>query len=222
MKQPRAYSKKNGVSTRDAIIDMARDIINKGGVIDFRIETLAQALGLSPGNITYHFPRKEDIISVIWENSNQQIDGMLEQLTTPLLDVKQLFLILRATAMNSLDYIGVKSFYNGDVGNLKRRFVENYEYVTLLRRTMFGAYSILASNGYMTEIPSEMLKELTFQTQFLSIRWWSNLSMLDGDYDQIKIDIDQHCLNAIYPLMPYLTDSGRRQYDSILAMINRN
>lgn len=220
-KQSRNYIKKGGVSTRDAIIDKAREIINNGGVIDFRIETLAMSLGLSPGNITYHFPRKEDIINAIWEQLKQQNDILLDMMITPLLDIKQLFLVHRSAALKSLEFLGVKSYYNGDVGNLIREAESNRKYVEIVRNLFFQSYVILHKNGYIEKITDPTIMELLFQEQFIILRWWFNKSMLSGNIDKVKEDVDQYVINAIYPLSPYFTESGQNQFNNIKQMINK-
>ena len=57
-RQTRMAAKRAGTSTRELIIARANEIINRTGVDDLRIETLAQSLGLSHRNITYHSPKK--------------------------------------------------------------------------------------------------------------------------------------------------------------------
>lgn len=221
-KTSRTYVKKSGVSTREAIIDKAREIINNGGVIDFRIEALAVSLGLSPGNITYHFPRKEDIVHAIWAQSRAQVDEQLELMNTPLLDIKQLFLIYRSSAMKSLDYLGVKSFFNGDIGNLNRESESNREYIDVLRKYFYKSYKILRRNGYIKDISNPVLEELLFQTQFIILRWWYNQAMLGCDINKVKSDIDHYIIRSLYPLMPYYTESGREQFENIKMMIKQN
>ena len=82
------------VSTREMILRRSLELINARGMVDFRIDTLAQSLGLSPGNITYHFSRKEDICVALWEQYLEDYGQVVRSLTT-LLDMKQLFLLNR-------------------------------------------------------------------------------------------------------------------------------
>lgn len=211
--------KKSGASTRDNIVNCAREILNNVGVIDFRIEMLASELGLSPGNITYHFPRKEEIISAVWDEAQKVHTDMTEQIDTPLLDIKQLFLLHRASAIKSLDYVGVNTYYYGDVGNLKREWVNNKEFVQRAKTNMLKSYDVLCQNGYMTPIEDPFIRELTFETQFAILRWWYNLALLNCDIERIKKDIDKYVISSIFPLVPYLTENGLRQFESIKSLM---
>lgn len=212
-------AKKNGGSTRDSIVNCAREILNNVGVIDFRIEMLAKSLDLSPGNITYHFPRKEDIISAVWSDYQQILDDLSSQVNTPLLDVKQLFLIHRSAAMKSLDYLGVKTYYFGDVGNLKREWEFNDKFSKRIFNSIRLSFDILVRNGYMKPIEDEQMLQLTCESQFILLRWWYNFAMLDCDIEKVKADTDKHIVNALYPMVPYFTESGRHQFENIKTVI---
>lgn len=111
-KMTRLAARRAGTSTRELIIASANKIINRTGVVDFRIETLAQSLSLSPGNITYHFPKKEDIIAAIWEEYMAIMRDATAEMITPLLDIKQLFLYFRTAAAKAINYVGVTTYYS--------------------------------------------------------------------------------------------------------------
>jgi len=53
------------VSTKDRIIDMALRLFNDVGTSAISTNHIAEALGMSPGNLYYHFHNKEEIIRAI-------------------------------------------------------------------------------------------------------------------------------------------------------------
>jgi len=53
---------KRGVSTRRRIVERSVELFNRGSVQSVTIEQIASDLGMSPGNLTYHFPHKRDLI----------------------------------------------------------------------------------------------------------------------------------------------------------------
>ena len=215
----RHYAKKVGESTREVILKKANEIINRTGVVDFRIEALATALNLSPGNITYHFPKKDDIISAIWQNYLSEIEVMAEEVVTPLLDIKQLFLLCRNLSVKTLSYVGVVVHYYGDIGVLIRDNEFYNAQVQTARTSLFAVYNVLAINGLMRPIEDPILKELTLEAQLMPLRWWINHAMLKGDMDSAASRLDNYMAVSIYPLTPYLTPEGRSQFDSILKVI---
>ncbi|MEG2318629.1 MAG: TetR/AcrR family transcriptional regulator, partial [Rikenellaceae bacterium] len=52
---------RTNVTTRELIMQKTLEIVNDRGMADFRVDLLSSTLGLSPGNITYHFDKKEDL-----------------------------------------------------------------------------------------------------------------------------------------------------------------
>ncbi len=55
------------MKTRDKIIDSALRLFNEQGTKAVSTNHIAAAVGISPGNLYYHFRNKEDIIRVIFE-----------------------------------------------------------------------------------------------------------------------------------------------------------
>ncbi|MBI3942527.1 MAG: TetR/AcrR family transcriptional regulator [Chloroflexi bacterium] len=55
------------MKTRDRILDTALNLFNQAGTEAISTNHIAEALGISPGNLYYHFRNKEDIIRAICE-----------------------------------------------------------------------------------------------------------------------------------------------------------
>lgn len=218
-RQSRLAAKRAGTSTRELIIARANEIINQTGVVDLRIETLAQSLGLSPGNITYHFPKKEDIISAIWEEYSSMMRDVTEEIITPLLDIKQMYLYFRTAAAKAINYVGVTAYYFGDMGALIR---ENETFRTQIqhaRELIFAGYDTLAQNGYMVPITDPQLKELTFNAQMTMLRWWINHALTKCPQSELGTVMDRYIALSLLQLLPYLTESGRRQFTHVINLL---
>ena len=158
-----------GVSTRQIILDKANQLINQVGMTDFRIDTLAAALGLSPGNITYHFPRKEDIGNAIWSAGVQEMASSLDHYLSPLLDIKQLFLFYKHIMSLAYKYRGV--FYNklGDIGLITRNKTSLTEAVKTIEYAFDQKISALAANGYVDLKLDGALRRLLFDSMVTSL-----------------------------------------------------
>jgi AcrR family transcriptional regulator len=59
------------MATRQAIISTAIDLFNERGVNHVGVRDIARALNMSPGNLSYHFKKKEDLLAVILETYSQ-------------------------------------------------------------------------------------------------------------------------------------------------------
>ena len=218
-RQTRMAAKRAGTSTRELIIARANEIINRTGVVDLRIETLAQSLGLSPGNITYHFPKKEDIITAIWDEYTATMRDATSEIITPLLDIKQLYLYFRTAAAKAINYVGVTAYYFGDMGALIREN-ETFRYqIQHARDLIFTAYDTLARNGYMVPIEDPQLKELTFNAQMTMLRWWINHALTKCSQSELGSVMDRYISLSLLKLLPYLTESGRRQFTHVINLL---
>lgn len=63
-------------STKDKIVDQARQIFNKSGYNAVSLHELATTIGMSRGNLTYHFKTKDALLQAIadqmWDRINEQ------------------------------------------------------------------------------------------------------------------------------------------------------
>lgn len=218
-RKTRLAAKRAGTSTRELIIASANEIINRTGVVDFRIETLASSLSLSPGNITYHFPKKEDIIAAIWEEYLAVLRDTTEEMITPLLDIKQLFLYFRTAAAKAISYVGVTTYYFGDMGALLRENEAFRRQIERGRDLVFAGYDTLVENGYMKPIENPEIKELTFDSQMTMLRWWINHALTKYPEQDLPAVMDKYIALSLLQLVPYLTEAGKRQFASIVNLI---
>lgn len=59
-------------STRDQILSTARRLFNERGYARVTMRALADALGISVGNVTYHFARKQDIVAALMDGTFEE------------------------------------------------------------------------------------------------------------------------------------------------------
>ncbi len=67
------------MKTREKIISTAINLFNEKGYGAANLEELAQVLGISRGNLTYHFKTKTDILEAITEEMWQKIEKEKEK-----------------------------------------------------------------------------------------------------------------------------------------------
>ncbi len=76
--QPR--QRNDSPKTVDSILDSAYQILVTNGYAGFTMRLVAQSAGISPGNLTYHFPRKNmllrALITRIMEDYSRQLDAL--------------------------------------------------------------------------------------------------------------------------------------------------
>lgn len=59
------------MSTKDKILEKSLELFNNQGVHNVGVRDIARALEMSPGNMSYHFPKKEDVILALMEKMSE-------------------------------------------------------------------------------------------------------------------------------------------------------
>jgi AcrR family transcriptional regulator len=65
-------------STRERIVAAAMNLFNQNGVASVPMHKIAAELGMSPGNLAYHFKNKRDMVSAIFPLLENQMRGVLK------------------------------------------------------------------------------------------------------------------------------------------------
>lgn len=207
------------VSTREMILRRSLELINTKGMVDFRIDTLATSLGLSPGNITYHFSRKEDICVALWEQYLEEYGQVVRSLTT-LLDIKQLYLLNRINIKLNYKYRGVVVFRSADLGAMNRDMeagrVNEEEHFAIARRVM----TLLKQNGYLDKNTTEDIIEGTHTYHYIMMRWCINFAYQAYKPEEVESKLDYLALMSLHAIYPTLSKKGQDEFAEILAKIS--
>lgn len=59
------------MNTKDKILEKSLELFNYQGVHNVGVRDIARALEISPGNMSYHFPKKEDVILALMEKMSE-------------------------------------------------------------------------------------------------------------------------------------------------------
>jgi AcrR family transcriptional regulator len=74
-------------ATRQLLLDRAREMFNEHGLDSVGVRDLARDLDLSPGNVSYYFPRKEDLVaelmSELRERNARNVDAVTAASSLP-------------------------------------------------------------------------------------------------------------------------------------------
>ena len=73
-------SPESGASTREQVLQAARDVLVEEGYANLSIRRVADAVGITVGNLTYHFPSKQELVRALiallisgYENARQEL-----------------------------------------------------------------------------------------------------------------------------------------------------
>lgn len=73
------------MKTKDRILDTARDLFNQRGVSEVPLRTISDEMGISYGNLCYHFPKKDDLILALYHEMQQNLSEEVSKLQSEIL-----------------------------------------------------------------------------------------------------------------------------------------
>ena len=79
---PKRASKGSLQATPERILDCARDVLIRQGYAKFTSRSVAAAVGISPGNLAYHFPSKQKLLQGVVNRMVADYSGQFEALLT--------------------------------------------------------------------------------------------------------------------------------------------
>jgi len=63
-------------STKTRIIEASVDLFNQKGFVNVTLRDIAEQVGISVGNLAYHFKNKEMVLEKVYENLDQELQSM--------------------------------------------------------------------------------------------------------------------------------------------------
>ncbi len=204
------------MKTRDRIILTSLELFNEQGERNVSTNHIAAALGISPGNLYYHFRNKTDIIYEIFHHYQLLVDHYLQLPENRLLTVDDEFDYLEAV----FDGLWSYRFLHRDLEHYLEsdpRLREKYRDFT--QRCLNAVIRILdglADAGILMRLPREHLESMSLNVWLVVTSWMSFLKTshaADGDTigkDRLKEGIYQ----VVTLQIPYLTDEYR---EAVLA-----
>lgn len=198
-------------STKDNIITQSIALFNKHGFANVSMKDIADALKISPGNLTYHFKKKEDLLLAIY----QQLSGELSELASSINELPGIANI-HAMLVPLMDLNLKYRFFYVDMLHLVREFPSIDKLNKANIKTQISA--IKAVIDYSVE-SGNMLPEqrkgqyaVLAHTCWMLFHFWLQQQLITGNkgsyHDQARFAI----WNLAYPLF---TEKGKRNFENV-------
>ena len=135
-----------GAKTRERILECALGLFNEHGEPNVTPVEVASQLGISPGNLYYHYHGKEPLILGLFEVFQQELRPLLRPPAAAQLGAEDSWLFLHLVAERMARY----RFLFMDLSNMARRMPRlgrgMREIIQALRRTLVALLSSLEEN----------------------------------------------------------------------------
>lgn len=191
-----------GRDTRQKILDSARELFNVHGYNGISLQDIADTVGISKGNLTYHFSKKEEIMEeLLSENKPSDLPDKLRTLQ----DMDALFLHMQQV-------VGLHSYYflyHAQLSQLSPKIAEiqNHSYRTI-RNLLKEAFCYFYEEGLFRKEYFAGEYDCMIDALHMAIAYWGPFSSLQ---ESIGVDMEyrRHAWGIMYHL---LTETGRSEY----------
>ena len=196
--------------TRQQIIETALTLFNEKGYTSVSMRDISNTLGISIGNMTYHFPRKAQIVeAVIDHNKMRLFTSMPQEGASTLAEYYEIMKML-------YNLQSEEKFYFSNMLEIARDIPQIYETQQTVRQVIFNYYKCsfanFKKNGIVVDTFDESIYDnLAFTLLYLACFWHLDYSMSkDKCFNHLEI-LEVSCKT----LIPYLTKEGIKLFEDL-------
>lgn len=212
------------MKTRDRIIQASLDLFNEQGERNVTTNHIASHLGISPGNLYYHFKNKQQIIFDIYLEYEAKVDSNLQLPEGRDLTVNDKLIYLQAIFQGLWDY----RFLHRDLQHLLQNDPDLHKrYNAFFKRCLSRTEMIFMAlrSADIIAANDEELRALSLNTWILVTSWFgfmhTNL-LVDNAQEESR-----ELLNAgVYQIFalerPFLTEQYKEPVAAIAAQLGKS
>ncbi len=204
------------MKTKDRILQMALLLFNERGLSQVTLRTIANEMGISQGNLNYHFKKREDLIEGLYYQLVARFDELFALPAVGDLDFRMVLAINRQT----MDLLYAYRFLLLDFVQIMREHAalrQHFQELGALRTQQFqDAVAILVAKGLMRSEDFEgEYKNLHLRLSLFG-DFWVSFSEIRDDLPAAE-RISKYALHFMEMLYPYFTKKGKKAYFALLA-----
>ena len=195
--------------TKRRILDVTLQLFNKRGLNKSSQHTIAEALDMSPGNLTYHYHKKEDLTNALFHEMIAELNQKFSDFESGKDHLGNLveFLDDILTSFRKYRFVYIDLFY---IMNRYPELAKIYKELLTGRKAEYKKLmKKLIKEGYVTKEDFPGQHELVYENMTLALtQFFSTYSRMKGK-EKDKINFHKRViLNAAYPA---LTAKGRKK-----------
>jgi AcrR family transcriptional regulator len=202
--------------TAGRILDHAHRAFNERGLAAVGVREIARDLGISPGNVSYHFPTKEALVAALIEKVHGENNALVAAAVEPL-DFAKVDAIIRAIMRRDLDNQWLLRDYVGallampalrPLHEQTQRAREARVDTVVARLIAAGLLDRKRTEHALPQLRQQILTQVFF--------WLPAAIVASPDRDPAE-SLEAHARAALALFLAYCTPAGRRQLKALLA-----
>ena len=206
------------MKTKDKIIAISIKLFNLHGTKSISTNHIAKEMGISPGNLYYHFTSKHDIIRSISDNFSNELASAFQVKLGTISDFSNNLKILFNSffrIQRSYQFLFLEGVH---LTKQDSRLLDNYTNLrSLIKKGYYELLSNLVKIKIMKRQSLNIIDEL-LDTQWIIMWYWINHTILDRNtYDDFQIKKGIKLSFSI--IKPQLTSVGKIAFDKTLQTL---
>ncbi len=199
-------------TTKKKILFKSLQLFNNLGISNVSLRTISEEVGISVGNLQYHFKKREDIVETLYFQLVKKIDTIIlipkEDILKSFFNIStEIFKILYEHRFFLLDFVAIT--------RNNKKIKQHYSQLSKQREIEFlKMLDILILNGFFREeLLKNEYKNLFKRVEVISNFWFSS-TLIQADVLTEK-SIDEYSLLVSQNMYPYLTNKAKEMYTQI-------
>lgn len=197
------------MKTRDRILETALQLFNDQGEPNVSTLEIATEMGISPGNLYYHFHGKEPLVLELFERFQSEMAPLLDPPAEAQLDVEDYWLFLHLIVERLSQY----RFLFQDMSNLAGRLPKLARgirhWLNALKRTLAALLARLMADGQLnsgTQALGQLVEQIT-----LTLLFSLDYQRILGASGEVRLVVFQ----VMMLVAPHLADDSRHAAERI-------
>ncbi len=202
------------MTTKEKILEEALKLFNENGTDKVTVRHIAKEMGISHGNLCYHFPNTDDIIYKLYENLVAELSAEISKLPVKEIDLWLIYKTTRITFSLLYKYKFLMLDFVGIMRRIERIKIHYRELVKFSKQEFAMAMQFLVAAGYLkppvTEEHYPSIIEINF---ILGDFWVSRAEIMFEGAEKEKLNYYLSLMFA--PVISSMTEKGLAQYAEI-------
>jgi AcrR family transcriptional regulator len=211
------------MDTKEKIIQAAIKLFNRNGITDVTIRQIAAEVGISHGNLAYHYKNKGRILNEIYTRMDREMSDAVFPEGKSNLSLKHYHNLLQRIS----DFQKRHRFFYMDMLEIRRRYpavINRYRKTVAIRSRQYSKLiSVFIEKGLVKKEPEPGFYESLFHSIWvMSTFWLQQKKILGKNHTLIKSGSGVKRVWEI--LLPHLTERGLKKYKAIAEpnMVNHS
>ncbi|MEM8525453.1 MAG: TetR/AcrR family transcriptional regulator [Bacteroidota bacterium] len=204
------------MNTKQKILNASIRLFNENGMANVRLQQIAKDIGISVGNLAYHYENKKAIVKAINEDLHGEISEILStyRIFPNLMD-------LDVQLTKYFNFAQKYPFYFLDLLEIERQYsdihAKRQQYISKMVSQIRKRFDFNEQRGIIQKEERRGVYDSVANSIWVLITFWMPQEQVKGANGNIQINQFKEAVwNQIYP---YFTDAGIKEYEQLIVPI---